>query len=127
MSNAKAQNKLKDVKKLAIEAAFDYVHPDVESLVKQAASEHTIANMGQMLEDFFYGAGDPKSLFHDCFSCFYQQSESDEMADGLMEERADWVKQAKKDAAKIVKKKLPLTMRNMRDAFEQKGAFAKKK
>ena len=121
-------NLTREQKKETIEAAFNHVHTDVENLIKQAASEHAIANMGQVLEDFFpYGQPNLEKFFSQCFSIFYQQSESDEMAEGLEAERKEWMKDAKRDVAAVQKKGLPLTMRNVRDAFEFKGPFAKKK
>ena len=119
--------KTKDEKKKAIEAAFDHVHTDVERLIKQAASENAVVNMGQSIEDWFpYFDPGPETLLERCFSNFYQSSESDEMAEGLEDERRAWVKTAKRDVAAVQKKKLPLTVRNVQDACFKRGAFAKK-
>lgn len=112
-----------------IAAAEDYVHTDEANLVKQVAAEHAIVNMGQDVKDFmsYSGVGRPERLFHDAFNCFYQQSESDEMAAGTNEEFKSWFKQAKKDIATVKKAKLPLTFRNVRMAFDFEGPFAGKK
>jgi hypothetical protein len=48
------------------------------------------------------------------------------MADGVWDEYKSWVKQAKKDATRVQKAGLPLTLANARLAFENKGPFAKK-
>lgn len=117
-------------KKQIIEAAFAHVYTDAEELIKDAAREHTIANLGQELEDFLqpseYLLKNPQKVFHDCFNGLYSQSESDEMADALQEEYRDWQKRSRKDVEKVQKKKLPLTMTNVRLAFENKGPFEKK-
>lgn len=120
----------KPTKKSIIAAAFAYVYPDAESLIKDVAKEHCIANMGQNLEDFITAsewlAKHPEQVISSCYSNFYGQSESDDMAEGIDEERRAWLKQAKKDVAAVQKKGLPLTMENVRLAFENKGPFEKK-
>jgi hypothetical protein len=114
----------KTEKLAAIEAALDHVHTDVEVLIKQCASEHAVINMGQSLEDWFpYGTPSPERLFEQCFSNFYQASESDEMAEGTEDERRSWMKTSKKDVAKVKKAKLPFTVRNVRAAFLCEGPF----
>jgi len=120
--------KTKEEVKQAIEAALDHVHTDEAVLLKQCTSEHAILNMGQTVEDFAtYVYGDPARFFEACFSSFYQQSESDEMAEGLEDERRSFTKYVKADIKAVKKAKLPLTVRNCRDAYEKKGPFAAKK
>ena len=112
----------------AIEAAMDHVFTDVVELVKQCAGEFAISNMGQSLEDFMYGGPTkPESLLYGCYSSFYQQSESDEMADGTNDEYKSWVKSLTKEVKRVQKAKLPLTPRNVRAAFMKEGVFATKK
>jgi hypothetical protein len=115
-------------KKQAIETAMDHVFTDVEALIKNVAAEHAVINMGQELTDHFpYGSPDPSRLLYACYQNFYQASESDEMADGTQDEYRSWLKQSKKDVAKVQKKGLPLTPRNVRAAFLNEGPFAKAK
>jgi hypothetical protein len=114
-------------KQNAINAALDFVHTDEENLIKQVAGEHALINMGMCLEDHMnYYTPRPEHLLYDCFNSFYQQSESDEMADGTMDEYKSWVKQAKKDIKLVKKAKLALTARNVRAAFLCEGPFKKK-
>ena len=113
--------------KLAIEQALDHVHTDIEALIKQNAAEHALVNMGQEVSDFAsYCRNDPSTLLYSAYRNFYQQSESDEMADGTEREFKSWLKIARKDVAKVQKKGLPLTARNVRAAFLSEGPFAKK-
>lgn len=114
-------------KKIAIEAALDHVHTDVEHLIKQVAGEHALVNMGMTLEDQMnWHVGKPENLLYDCFNSFVQQSESDEMERGTRQEYRSWVKVAKKDIAAVKKAKLPLTARNVRASFLKEGPFKKK-
>jgi len=116
----------KSEKLAAIEAAYDYVHTDVEHLIKQVAGEHAVVNMGMTLEDqLSWYVPKPDDLLYSCFNNFLQQSESDEMERGTMQEYKSWVKQAKKDVALVKKAKLPLTARNVRAAFLHEGPFKK--
>ena len=123
-------NTTKPSKKDLIAAAFAYVYPDAEALIKDVAKEHTIANMGQNLEDFIVATEwlekNPQQLVGSCYNSFYDQSESEEMAEGIEDERKSWLKQAKKDVALVQKKGLPLTLENVRLAFEKKGPFERK-
>lgn len=117
----------RDEKQALIEAAFDHVHADVAELTKQVAAEHAIVNMGQDITDFVaYASQKPESILYSCYRSFYQQSESDEMADGTEQEYRSWLKTAARDIKKVQKKGLPLTVRNVREAFLLKGPFAKK-
>jgi len=113
--------------KSLITQAFAVVYTDVDQLVKDQAMEHTIANMGQCLEDFARSSMPADRLIRLCYQDLRQQCESDEMADGIDEEYRDWLKEARKSVAMVQKKGLPLTLTNTRDAFERKGAFAAKK
>ena len=112
--------------KAAIEAAFDHVHTDIDHLIKQVAGEHALINMGMTLEENLgWYLPESKDVLYSAFNSLYQQSESDEMADGTMDEYKSWVKQAKKDVALVKKAKLPLTPRNVRAAFLKEGPFKK--
>ena len=114
--------------KQAIEAAYDHVHTDEAVLHKQCISEHGLINMGQCVEDFAtYVRDDPARFFEACFQSFYQQSESDEMADGTLAERDAFKKDVTRDIKAVKRAKLPLTVRNCRAAFLHEGPFAKKK
>lgn len=119
---------MNDKTKAQIDAAFDHVYTDIETFVKVCAREHTIANLGQSLEELSRRAftSSPERLVDNCYSCLYQDCESDEMADGIQEEYLSWLKDARRDAQKVLKAGLPLTLRNARDAFELKGPFAAK-
>lgn len=114
-------------KKAAIDAALDFVHTDEENLAKQVAAEHALINMGMTVEDYctYQSPNRPESFLYGCFNSFYQQSESDEMAEGTWDEYRSWIKQAKKDIALVKKEKLPLTARNVRAAFLLEGPFKK--
>ena len=122
-------NLTKTEKLAAIELALDYVHPDVESLIKQSAGEFTVSNMGQALEDHLFSVLEPNpaTLLYGCYQEFYQQSESDEMAQGTYDEMISFKKELVKTVKQVQKAKLPLTCRNVRDAWEKKGFFAKPK
>jgi hypothetical protein len=111
-------------KQAAINAALDFVHTDEENLIKQVAGEHALVNMGMSVEDHFVSVP-PEKLLYAAFNNFYQQSESDEMADGTMDEYKSWVKTAKRDIKAVKKAKLPLTARNVRSAFLKQGPFKK--
>lgn len=114
-------------KKQIIDLAFQHVYTDVEAFRKDIAKEHCIANMGQELGDFVDGHfKDPARVISWAYNAFYQQSESDEMAEGIDEEMRSWLKEADKQIKAVQKKGLPLTMENARLAFEKKGPFAKK-
>lgn len=119
---------MNDKTKAQIDAAFDYVYEDVEAFVKVCAREHTIANLGQSLEDLARRAfsSSPEHLVNNCYSTFYGDCESEEMANGVTDEYRAWLKDARRDAQKVLKAGLPLTLKNARDAFELKGQFAKK-
>ena len=119
----------KTEKTAAIEAAMDHVFTDVVELVKQCAGEFAISNMGQSMEDFMFSGGSvkPETLLYGCYSAFYQQSESDEMAQGTHDEYKSWVKSLTKEVKRVQKAKLPLTPRNVRAAFMKEGVFATKK
>lgn len=106
-----------------IAAAFDLVYTDEEKFVEDLAKEHAIVNMGQELDDFVRAGMTPETLVSRCYNDFYHSSESDEMADGLAEEKNHFRKDAKRQLAMIKKKGLPLTFDLARDAFLNKGVF----
>lgn len=113
-----------------IAAALAYEYDDKEACILDAAKEHCIANMGQQLGDFLYGTGladRPNQVIRSCYNTFYQQSESDEMAEGIQDEMRSWIKDARQDVEKVIKMGLPLTLANVRMSFMYEGPFAKKK
>jgi len=118
----------RDQIKAAIEAAFDFVHTDERVLHRQCTSEHGLVNMGQEPADFagYVSLNRPETFFQSCWQSFYQQSESDEMAEGMEAERRFFDKDVTRDIAAVKKKGLPLTVRNCRQAFLKEGPFAKK-
>ena len=130
MSNA--SNDLDNV----IKAALDHVYTDEQKLIEDCAKEHAIANMGQTLKGIIssgYGAQsaiarftkNPEQLVSACYSAFYGGSESEEMADGIDRERRSFLKDSKRDVAKVKKAGLPLTIANARLAFLNKPPFDK--
>jgi hypothetical protein len=111
-----------------IAQALAYVYTDFDQYVKDQAKEHTIANLGQSLSD--YGCyGKPEHLVASAFSQLRENygMELGDDAAGVDEEYRDWLKEAKKNCEKVRKAGLPWTLSNSRDAFEQRGAFAKVK
>lgn len=113
-----------------IKAAEDYVWTDFEKFVRMLAKEHTVANMGFDLGEAFQGYGSrnipPDLVVEMAYNTLYQGSESDEMAEGIEEEYRSWLKDARRDAEKVRKAGLPLTLANASLAFELKGPFAKR-
>ncbi len=113
-------------KKQLIDAAFDHVYADTESYIRDIAREHTIANLGSSLEELVgrHGNMEPRYVIGAAFSCLA----NDHACEGLSldPEYRSWLKDARRDAALVVKAGLPMTIRNARDAFEFKGPFAKK-
>lgn len=94
------------------EKLLNEVHTNVESLIKAAAERHTVLNLG---------ANWPEDTYYRLRS----EAESDEVHEGIVEEYKSWLKDAKKEAAMVVKAKLPLTLESMELAFMKKGPFAK--
>jgi hypothetical protein len=84
--------------------------------------------MGQDLADFCNRGYKlkPEELVEFAWGCFMGDMESDEMAEGTMDEYRSWLKDARRDAEKVRKAGLPLTLANATLAFELKGPFAKK-
>lgn len=132
MSNA--SNDLDNV----IKAALDHVYTDEQKLIEDCAKEHAIANMGQTLKGIIssgyggYGTQsvarftkNPEQLVSACYSAFYGGSESEEMADGIDCERRSFLKDSKRDVAKVKKAGLPLTIANVHLAFLSKPPFDK--
>jgi hypothetical protein len=117
-------------KKQLVAGALAHVYTDVDRLIKAAAQEHTIANLGQSLEDHIssYMADDytkhPERLVPGAYSMLRQDCESDEMAGAIEDEYDSWLKQAKKDIVRVQAKNLPLTLENMRAAYMNEGPFA---
>ena len=134
MLKAKGNHTMKSqAKQDLINAAMNVVFENENDLVIAQMSEHCIANCGLTLADFIWASEsyktprDLRRLFVGCYQTFYGQSESDEMAAGTDEEYRSWRKDALRDLARVKKAGLPLTLQNTRDAFENKGVFAKKK
>ena len=109
----------------AIEAAFSHEYTDFDAYVKDIAREHTIANMGQSIEDYAHDRDQPDKLISRAWSGFYNIAESQEMADGFDEEYRSWLKTAKKDAMRVKRAKLPLTLVNARKSFMNEEPFKK--
>jgi hypothetical protein len=120
---------MNEIKKNLIAAAFAHVYTDVERFIRDQAKEHTIANLGQTLEDHVHPglSARPEQIIANAFSSLMSDfSCEDETGDSVEDEMRVWLGQAKRDTALIQKKGLPLTMENARLAFERKGPFAKK-
>lgn len=112
----------------SIELATLHVWTDFEAFIKMLAKEHTVANMGMDLVDFV-GRGyvpKPEDVVNYAFNGLMNDMESDEMADGVQDEYRSWLKQGRKDAERVRKAGLPLTLANAALSFENKGPFAKK-
>jgi hypothetical protein len=118
-------------RKQLIEAAFKHVYPPglVEELISAAAAEHTIANLGQSLEQLISTGNDWGNVYTAIIPLAYARLREESASEGIdiEDEYQDWLKQARKDVAQVQKKGLPLTLENVRMAFEMKGPFAKKK
>lgn len=129
MSNA--SNDLDNV----IKAALDHVYADEQKLIEDCAREHSLVNMGQSLKQLIrssWGSDaierftkNPEQLVGACYNAFYQGSESDEMAEGIDRERRSFLKDSKRDVARVKKAGLPLTIANARLAFLGKPPFDK--
>lgn len=117
-------------KKELIDATFQFVFPTPEDLADAHAKEMTLSNMGQTLANYVDvpkrapTAHFLRTLVTFAYADYFQGSESDEIAKCISDEHMSWVKDAKKDVAKVVKKGLPLTLANARLAWEEKGPFA---
>jgi len=110
------------------EVASSHVWTDFDKFVRMCAQEHTIANMGQCFESLVgHSSSKPELIIAQAYSQLRNDCESDEMADGIEDELKYWLKVAKKDATRVQKAGLPLTLANARLAFENQGPFAKKK
>ena len=112
-----------------VAAAMAHVYTVDDELVQDFARESCIANMGQSLTDYIgqFRNNDTGKLVRYAYDAFYQQSESDEMARMLDDERKSFLKDAKKCLAQVKKAKQPLTLGNMRDAYLGQGPFKKQK
>jgi len=111
-----------------VDAAFAYVYTDPYRLVQDAAKEHTIANMGQSLEELVTRAhcslARPEGIVSSAYSALASDCAMEEV--DIDDERLSWVKDARRDVALVQKKGLPLTLANVRHAFEFTGPFEKK-
>jgi hypothetical protein len=104
-----------------------HVWTDLEKFIQMCAREHTIANMGQEVEDFDTH-GRPEHVVDNAYHQMLNDiCTEDEMVDGIEEEYRSWLKDARRDALRVQKAGLPLCLWNARLAFENKGPFAKKK
>lgn len=88
------------------------VYTNADELVKAAAEKHTVLNLGSSW---------PETSFQQ----LKQDSESDEIYQGCIEEYKEWLGEARKELAMLVKVGLPLTLANMDHAFMKTGPFAK--
>lgn len=112
-----------------IKAAFKHEYNTVEELAEVQAMEHTIANLGQAVEDFMSTHSKPQDVVKHAFLGMREAvgSELGDDAQGVDEEKKDWFKEATKNAKAVKAKGLPLTLENTRHAFERTGPFATKK
>ena len=108
--------------KEAISAAFSHVFTDENTFIQALASEYTIANMGQRLEDLV----DPKAKPERLFVWAYGRLASNCDCEGVdvTDEYEYWVKEARKLVAALKKAKQPFTLVNAKTAFES-GATKK--
>lgn len=84
------------------------VYTNADELVKAAAEKHTVLNLGSSW---------PETSFQQ----LKQDSESDEIYQGCIEEYKEWLGEARKELAVLVKLGLPLTLANMDHAFMKTG------
>lgn len=104
-----------------------HVWTDLEKFVRMCAREHTIANMGQEVEDFDPG-GRPEHVVDNAYQQMLNDiCTEDEMVDGIEDEYRSWLKDARRDALRVQKAGLPLTLENSRRAFMNEFPFAKGK
>jgi hypothetical protein len=106
-----AMHESQKVKDLRVKLETE-VHQNVESLIKAAAERHTVLNLGQNWPE-------------DTYWRLRSEAETEDVADAIVDEYKSWLKDAKKEAAMVVKAKLPLTLESMELAFNKKGPFAK--
>lgn len=104
-----------------------HVWSDLEKFIKMCAQEHTIANMGQEVENYDLGWPAEDVVYHAFQQMLNDICTEDEMVDGIEKEYRSWLKDARRDALRVQKAGLPLCLWNSRLAFENKGPFAKKK
>ncbi len=116
-------------KNTGLQQALEHVWTDLEKFIKMCAKEHTIANMGQDLRDYVSGTyREPQYIVDQAYQQFLNDiCMDDDMVDGVEEEYRSWLKDARRDALRVQKAGLPLTLANARLAFENQGPFAKKK
>ena len=117
-------------KKELIEAALNHPYATPADLAEAFAKECAVTNMGMTLEMFVDGTRegvvpDLSRVIPGAYSRFYQQSESDEMADGIDAERKSFLKDARKAARAVRDAKLPLTLAGARLAYFGKPPFNK--
>lgn len=115
--------------KEAVQAAMTLVYEDFEAYVKDIAREHTIANLGQELEDHCGSHNrDGKHVISSGFQQLREDcGETDESLQCVDDEYRSWLKEARKDAEKVRSAGLPLTIENSRLAFLKQGPFARPK
>lgn len=119
----------REEKNSLLDAAYDYVHTDEQTLLKQCTAEHAIVNLGQTpfaLVPGFRPSCAPATLLEKCFDALYHDCESDEMAASIGEERQGFVDDVRRDIQLVKDAGLPLSVRNCRMAFLCEGPFAKK-
>lgn len=117
-------------KKQLIEAALNHPYATPADLAEAFAKECAVENMGMKLEHFVDGTRegvtpDLSRVIPGAYSRFYQESETDEMADGIDTERKSFLKDARKAARAVRDARLPLTLANASLAYYGKAPFAK--
>lgn len=110
-----------------VQHALTLVYTDFDRYVRDIAREHTVVNMGFELTDVEHYAGPEdliRSAYQHVLECNAEALGEVEGCDSVEEEFRSWLKDAKRDAARVRKAKLPLTLENARMAFLNRGPFA---
>jgi hypothetical protein len=113
-----------------VAAALEHPYPTLVDLAEAFAKECAVSNCGMSLHDFVTAprAGstpDLAKVIPDAYNRFYQQSETDEQADGLEAERKSFLKPARQAARAVRDLKLPLTLANALKAYYGEAPFTK--
>lgn len=114
-----------NMKALVLEA-MAVVYTDEQKFINVLAKEFALSNLGQELEDHIrFSKCAPEHVIDHAWSGMLSECDSDEMEEGMHDERRGWEKDAKKMLKQLKSKKLPLTIANAHLAWEIKGPFAK--
>lgn len=113
-----------------VAAALEHPYPMPGELAEAFAKECAVINCGMSLHDYVTApregsTPDLARVIPGAYSRFYQQSESDEQADGLEAERKSFLKPARQAARAVRDLKLPLTLANARKAYFGEAPFTK--